>query len=404
MQDGIPKSEASRAPRTWLVFAVGPYVMCASALDVEGIIQRPGAIARLPFMPEYALGAFVFRARSAAAISLRRKLNLPESNTGRNEPFIVARIGASIAAFCVDEVRDVVDDKDLEWRSLPELLAQSPFERIAVHRGALILQTTFASLRDARVEFASLVGWAAAQPTTEPSGREQAPSAAAVEQACKSSVLQSDSMPLQPPPQPAPTKPEHRAPRAVSSAAHPRAAPQICERTSAAKRIAVAMPVKERPSPARRGPVSQESVVQSGAVSQGTRFPFAAGVIAAALVTCIGMVGSASYYLVAAPRRPAPSAAMATPQPPSVVAPAVSAPSEQAVVVTIERNSIKAPKTPATVTHIHTVVPGDTLWRIAKKQVGDPYRYPELARLSNIRNPDVIRAGDVVRIEIRNEK
>jgi nucleoid-associated protein YgaU len=82
----------------------------------------------------------------------------------------------------------------------------------------------------------------------------------------------------------------------------------------------------------------------------------------------------------------------------------VSAPSEPAVVVTIERNSTKARETLATVTHIHTVVPGDTLWRIAKKQVGDPYRYPELARLSNIRNPDVIRPGDVVRIEIRNEK
>jgi chemotaxis signal transduction protein/nucleoid-associated protein YgaU len=407
MAGGIPKSEASRAPRTWLVFAVGPYAMCASALDVEGIIQRPGAIARLPSMPDYALGAFVFRGRSAAAISLRRKLKLPDAHTARVAPFIVARIGASIAAFCVDEVRDVVDDKNFEWRELPGLLAESPFERIAVHGDALILQTTFASLRDARVEFASLFGWAAAQPATELPRKEQEFRAAAVEQARKSSALQSDPMPPQPLPQPVSSKSEHRARPAVLSAVPPRVAPRASERTSAAKQAVVAMPVKEWPaSPARQEPVSQESVVQSAAISQGARSPFAAAAIAAALVTCIGVVASASYYLVPAPGRQAPpvSIATATAQSPSVAAPAVSAPSEPAVVVTIERNSTKARETLATVTHIHTVVPGDTLWRIAKKQVGDPYRYPELARLSNIRNPDVIRPGDVVRIEIRNEK
>ena len=54
--------------------------------------------------------------------------------------------------------------------------------------------------------------------------------------------------------------------------------------------------------------------------------------------------------------------------------------------------------------HVHTVVRGDTLWQIASKYVGDPYRYSELARVSNIRNPDVIRPGDIVRVEIRNER
>lgn len=51
-----------------------------------------------------------------------------------------------------------------------------------------------------------------------------------------------------------------------------------------------------------------------------------------------------------------------------------------------------------TITHV--VVKGDTLWDIAKKYVKDPFRYPELARLSKIKNPDLIYPYDLVRIRI----
>ena len=47
---------------------------------------------------------------------------------------------------------------------------------------------------------------------------------------------------------------------------------------------------------------------------------------------------------------------------------------------------------------IHVVVKGDTLWAIAKKYVDDPFLYPELARLSNIKNPHRIYPGNRVRI------
>lgn len=47
---------------------------------------------------------------------------------------------------------------------------------------------------------------------------------------------------------------------------------------------------------------------------------------------------------------------------------------------------------------VHIVVPGDTLWAIAEHYIHDPFRYPELARLSRIRNPDLIYPGDRVRI------
>lgn len=49
---------------------------------------------------------------------------------------------------------------------------------------------------------------------------------------------------------------------------------------------------------------------------------------------------------------------------------------------------------------IHTVVKGDTLWDIAEYYVKDPFRYPELAKLSSIVIPDLIYPGNIVRIQI----
>ncbi|MDH5184606.1 MAG: chemotaxis protein CheW [Gammaproteobacteria bacterium] len=46
----------------------------------------------------------------------------------------------------------------------------------------------------------------------------------------------------------------------------------------------------------------------------------------------------------------------------------------------------------------HVVVKGDTLWDIAERYVKDPFRYPELAHLSGIKNPDKIYPGDTVHI------
>ena len=50
---------------------------------------------------------------------------------------------------------------------------------------------------------------------------------------------------------------------------------------------------------------------------------------------------------------------------------------------------------------VHIVVPRDTLWHIARQYLGDPFRYPELAALSRIKNPDLIYPGDIVRIIIK---
>ncbi len=47
---------------------------------------------------------------------------------------------------------------------------------------------------------------------------------------------------------------------------------------------------------------------------------------------------------------------------------------------------------------IHIIVKGDTLWAIAKHYLQNPFLYPELAKLSKIKNPDLIYPGNRVRI------
>ena len=45
---------------------------------------------------------------------------------------------------------------------------------------------------------------------------------------------------------------------------------------------------------------------------------------------------------------------------------------------------------------VHVVDRGETLWRLAERYLDDPWRYRELARLSNIRDPDLILPGEYI--------
>lgn len=46
----------------------------------------------------------------------------------------------------------------------------------------------------------------------------------------------------------------------------------------------------------------------------------------------------------------------------------------------------------------YTVRPGDTLWAIAQRLLGDGARYPELAKLNNLKDPSSLVSGQVLRL------
>ncbi|MDH5391567.1 MAG: chemotaxis protein CheW [Gammaproteobacteria bacterium] len=50
---------------------------------------------------------------------------------------------------------------------------------------------------------------------------------------------------------------------------------------------------------------------------------------------------------------------------------------------------------------IHIVVEGDTLWHIAKHYISDPFKYKQIAKLSQIKNPDRIYPGNRIIIIIK---
>lgn len=59
---------------------------------------------------------------------------------------------------------------------------------------------------------------------------------------------------------------------------------------------------------------------------------------------------------------------------------------------------VEAVPEPRIITHV--VKQGDTLWDIAEYYVNDPFKYPEIAELSDIENPDLIYPGEIVRIRV----
>lgn len=74
--------------------------------------------------------------------------------------------------------------------------------------------------------------------------------------------------------------------------------------------------------------------------------------------------------------------------------------SETAAVETLKKDELNQTLAPEKIVKevIHIVIKGDTLWAIAKKYVNNPFLYPELARLSKIKNPHRIYPGNRVRI------
>lgn len=426
--------------QSWLVFALGPYVMCASALDVEGIVTHPQAIARVPLAPHYALGAFVFRGSTAAAINLRKKLRLPENEHPETSPFIVSRIADSFVAFSVDEVRDVLEENDLEWRSIPSSLAGGLFDRLAIRDGSLILQTSFAALRDIQVELAPLATWlppcnegeiAASGSSLADEAHAAAPGAALLapkelpraglevkeEAKVEAEIDPREFGSVRPP---VSGGLEHETTRNRSASV---ALSSVVDRRNLPSRsvLAAAAPSKDLPGVEGRSaklPDPKEATRSDSSKGEETPQPAhkrALRRVALAWICAVAALFAALYLEPFVPSGRATLAPTSAPglsqhesasasKPPvneprvpttqDLVGPATTdfVPSSRHPEATEQETAVR--RTPRT----HVVVRGETLWGIAKKEAGDPYRYPELANLSNIANPDLIHPGELVRI------
>jgi len=526
------------AEHSWLVFRLGAHTMCASTLDVEGIIE-PKPTTPLPFTPEHVLGSFMFRGRVATAISLRKKLRVREGKDSAKGPFIVARIGDELAAFWVDEVKDVMGEHNVAWQPMPDMLQSRVFDCYTLAREELVLHTSFASLLAAEIE--GIPEQWRSRPEEDSAGvaagvpGAAGAQAAAVDSPDRGPERSAEETAASSPPESASAKPEAAAaveptethdaggapkdsPPAGVAGGTARAVPPLASRPvagtrrgetpgigSTAKRTHVprgpgadspasdrrahtaragadveprekrrrviegsghsappetvmrastgaepdseAMPSREPlPGHARREHRAGHPPVrvdpQPASAEGGRRSRLAAGLALAAVALLVVIFAlwpdrrteapperadnRAQGRVVAEPA-PRPAAPSVLPDPASGTA-AAEKPADATRIATVETETLSltierpakpdaraggagaaAPAstsaggqaTPGTI--VHVVVRGDTLWHIAKKYLGNPFRYPELVRLSGIRNPNLIHPGDVVRIRV-NEK
>jgi len=68
---------------------------------------------------------------------------------------------------------------------------------------------------------------------------------------------------------------------------------------------------------------------------------------------------------------------------------------EEKKVIKVTETKVREVSKP--VSKAHKVVKGDTLWAICKKELGDGSKYPEIAKLNGIKNPNLIFPGQVIR-------
>lgn len=401
--------------RAWLVFRLGPHLLCASALEVEGIIEpvRPRPV---PFTPPYVLGWFDFRGRVASVVSLRRKFGVLSGEDGAAGPYVVAQVQGDLAAFWVDEVRDVLESHQASWQPMPVMPGASIFDRYVIRDAEVILHTTFAALlrADAVTAFPAVAeAQPQAAPVVAPAPEPEQPPP--VEQAPQRAAPESEP---KPPPAPARPRAEPRAPR---SSARPLAPQPEAPRPAPGPRRAVAAPARapeqlpmEAPPVIPRSYEAQDFEIDAGDSPRAGAGRWSRSVAVPAVLALLVAVAVLAWLLYGVAERPPAAPVVATgPLVPSAPSPAPAPASTRiatirtdAFTLTVDRPAKPAPAPAARpnperedgrITHV--VVRGDTLSHIAQRYLGDGARYPELARLSRIRDPDLIHPGDIVTID-----
>ncbi len=67
--------------------------------------------------------------------------------------------------------------------------------------------------------------------------------------------------------------------------------------------------------------------------------------------------------------------------------------------IVVQNNSEQVQnKSPSISGNSYKIAQGDYLWNIAIRRYGDGYKWPEIARSNNIPNPDLIYAGDTLKL------
>ncbi len=440
------------------IFRVASYLFCAPAHTIAAITDLP-AWTRIPKAPPSILGAVNHRGQVVVVVSLRRKLGLEPPPDADRSQLIIAELATGLTGFVVDMVEDVRPPDDMQRHALAATEAIDIFDAYRVDGKRILLETTFQKLYDAREtppvqnglearlrKTQTQIGaprpsTPAAETPRRPAESKPAPQASAADERKPDARRRRAGAPRRP----------------VETAALPppiRGEPQTAVRPSAPGKVRTAFETAPGGPALRTGrpPWYRDTLVaafflaltvalgagvwlvnhQTGPRSLSPGEKIGAGLATheqnappSTETTAVRAPQAAPSVPAAKDWAPTPSWPQTAPQTeegqrnpkrshvqPEPPAPAL--PNEvlrvetKTFTLTVERPGdtsaagmapVTEASTPATAEEIrHIVVRGDTLWDIAAHYLGDPFQYPEIAKLSRIRDSDLIYPNDVIHI------
>lgn len=413
-----------------LIFSVESNHFCAAMQQIESVLDYQ-PLSTLPNTPPYIAGGFWYQGIFVHVINVRKKFALPDRDNPKSGSFITTHIDNELLAFWVDCIEDITDTSKYSWQKLP-VLNTGVFSRALLqyqqHRQQIVLEVNFEKLKNTdSLNVADLVKTLSfSDPTIKQSSniktsKTQAPLRPHSE---RHIIGNSTASPL-----------KRKKPTSVT----------LFVKTGAEKKLTASTTINFTPSKTTTTPKIFNK--------QATENNKAEKAIPAKIENIFTKIDNT--HNVNKPTQTAPRNTTAIEHddtnlniaPLLLLASVISAllfftfgtyvlerkVFEQTLVKISTRDKLKEQhkaitietqhhpiviqrqqrsKTLATsaaipntlggnILFMHTVVKGDTLWHIAKQYQDNPYLYPELAKLSKIKNPNLIYPGDTVTIKRR---
>ncbi len=115
--EGLSKGTETRQ---YCGFTIGKDLFAVPVLEVQEVI-KPQMITKVPLSKEGVCGLINLRGQIVTAVSLRTLLGLPAS---KNVEFmnVIARVGDSLVALVVDQIRDVINVTMDSYEPTPDTL------------------------------------------------------------------------------------------------------------------------------------------------------------------------------------------------------------------------------------------------------------------------------------------
>lgn len=415
--------DTTAANQALLLFRVGPVLCCAPTAPVVAIVQ-PKPLHRPPGSNAAAPGIFKHGGHIVSTRDLRQLFGVDPDKFAQPGRLVITEQPRQQLGFFVDEIIEVMQLPQQGFGPLPALLPRGVFSRTLLLHNKIYLYSEFAKLATLtgggylRAYIAQLEppqpATVVATPTSpiavvSPVSTASAAPFIAPRVTTPSAPKKGTDLFFAATPEPI-TAPAHVAPAQKNKSVPFLTKPVIPREQST--QVPVARPAI--PSPLEITNINSSvsvwpflGVIVVGLACLVVWWQFARAPVTPPVVTAFTIAPAITTAAIvpSPPAVPQEPALPATPQQyqatitqePDGITIVLDNPAEEPA-FTLPAGASQQPSGQPLTEITHVVIKGDTLWHIAKRYVHNPYRYPELARLSNIANPDLIYPGNRVRI------